>query len=151
MLEYLSMLITLIPWVELRGSIPIGVALGLNPWMVLASAIVLNILIFFPVYFGLKYLYKYVQNWRIIKRVVSSAQKRSEKFLGKKGILALAVFIGVPLPFTGVYSGTIIAWLIGMDWKRTLAAVVLGVLITATIIFAIVMGAVGLFGFLLPG
>jgi len=150
MLEYLSMLITLVPWLELRGSIPIGVAIGLNPWMVLASAIILNILIFFPVYFGLRFLYKYIQNWRIVKKILGSVEKRSQKMINSKhGVLALAIFIGVPLPFTGVYTGSIIAWITGMNWKKALLAVTIGVLIAATIVFAIVMGAVTALNFFL--
>ena len=148
-IEYLSMLTTLIPWLELRGSIPIGVALGLNPWIVLASAIVLNILIFFPVYFGLRFLYKYVQNWRIVKKVIGMAEKRKEKLNSKGGVLALAIFIGIPLPFTGVYTGTLIAWLTGMEWKKALASVIIGVLIAAAIVFAIVMAGATAFNLFL--
>ncbi len=140
--------ITLVPWIELRGSIPIGIASGLDPWIVLVTAVVFNILIFFPIFFCLKFLYRFLSRWGFFRKAVEKIRKKGEPYVKKYGVIGLGIFIGIPLPGSGVYSGTLLAWLIGMKWKKAFTAAVIGVLIAGSIIFAASMGvfsAIGLF------
>lgn len=133
-------LITLLPWIELRGSIPVGIGLGLNPWLVLLVSVIFNILIFFPVFFGLKFVCKFLGRWRFFERVLARIRKKGEPYIKKYGVIGLAIFIGIPLPGTGVYSGTLLAWLLDMKWKGAFLASLIGVLIAGSIVFAVSMG-----------
>jgi len=138
--------ITLVPWIEVRGSIPYGLLVGINPVTVFILCTIANIIIFFPIYFGLTYLYKYVEKWKytknITKKVVGLARKKGKPYIDRYGVLGIAVFIGIPLPGTGVWMGTLIAWLFGLDWKKGFLSAALGVIIASTIVFALSYGAI---------
>jgi len=128
-------LTTMLPVAELRGGIPIGFVMGLDPVLVVITAIIVNCLIFFPIFFGVSILYKDVlSKWGTFNRVVERAHRRIIGHMERWGILSLAIFVGIPLPVTGVWTGTIIAWFLGLDWKKSFLAIALGVLISATIV-----------------
>ena len=132
----LILLTTLLPWVEMNGSIPLGLAAGLNPLLVFLAAIVFDIAIFFPLWIGLQVVYPKVSHWSIVQKVVSKAERKS-KGIQKWGPLGLGLFIGAtPFPGSGVYTGTIIAWLLRMKFKHAFVAIIIGVLLSALIIFA---------------
>jgi len=145
-------LITLAPWIELRASIPIGIiptdlgiTLGiipadLNPLLVFVIAVVVNILLFFPIYFGLKFAHKYLVRWKFYEKTTTRIREKGEPYIKKYGFIGLGVFIGIPLPGSGVYSGTLLAWLVGMGWKKAFAAAVIGVLIAGSIVFGLALG-----------
>ncbi|MCX6814899.1 MAG: small multi-drug export protein [Candidatus Aenigmarchaeota archaeon] len=137
----LVVITTMLPVSELRGGIPLGIALGLPPWLAILTAIIANCLVFFPVYFGLKIFYERLfSRWKISRKIVERSKKKAEPYINKYGILGLAVFIGVPLPATGVWTGTLIAWIMDLNWKKSFLAACLGVLIAAAIVSAIVLG-----------
>jgi uncharacterized membrane protein len=143
-MDFFPLLLTLLPWIELRGSIPAGIAAGMDPWFVLGAAIVLNIALFFPNWIGLEKGYSKIKRWRIVRKIVTKIKRKAVTIDPRHRTFGLALFIGIPLPFTGVYSGTLVAWLLGMDWKHALAGVIAGVLIAATIVFGICMGVLSL-------
>lgn len=140
---------TMLPIAELRGGIPLGIGLGLPPAAVIAAAIIANCVIFFPIYFGLGLLYGGLFSRSARARgLLERTQKRGRPYIERYGIMGLAVFIGIPLPMTGVWTGTIIAWLLGLEWKRSFLAVCLGVLIAASIVSLVVFGIIGGLGIL---
>ncbi|HLE02452.1 MAG TPA: small multi-drug export protein, partial [Dehalococcoidia bacterium] len=59
---------------------------------------------------------------------IQRVRDRGRPLVSKHGFLGLALFVAVPLPFTGVYSGTILSWLMGMDLKKSSLAIGLGAL-----------------------
>jgi len=138
-------LITLVPWIELRGSIPVGIGLGLDPWLVFIFAVIFNILIFFPIFFGMRFIYRFLSKWKFFERIVTRVRKKGKPYVKKYGVIGLGIFIGIPLPGSGVYSGTLLAWLLGMEWKKAFMAAVIGVLIAGSIIFAASMGVLSIF------
>jgi len=131
--------ITLVPWIELRGSIPYGFVKDLNPAAIFVVAIVINILLFFPIYFGLKFAYKYLKRWKFFERITIRIREKGEPYVKKYGVIGVGVFIGIPLPGSGVYSGTLLAWLVGMGWKKAFVAAVIGVFIAGGIVFGLAM------------
>ena len=145
-------LITLVPWIELRGAIPSGIAMidsgqmDIEPIFVFVIAVVVNIILFFPIYFGLKFVYKYLIHWKFFEKITIKIQKRGEPYVKKYGVLGVGIFIGIPLPGSGVYSGTLLAWLLGMGWKKAFAAVIIGVLISGSVVFGITMAGFSIFG-----
>ena len=134
-------LITLVPWIELRVSIPYGIiGTDLDPIIVFVTAIVVNIILFFPIYFGLKFAHKYLVRWKFYERTTIRIREKGEPYIKKYGFIGLGIFIGIPLPGSGVYSGTLLAWLVGMGWKKAFAAAIIGVLIAGSIVFGLAWG-----------
>jgi uncharacterized membrane protein len=138
------LLATVLPISELRGGIPLGITLGLDPWLTFSVAVVVNALIFFPVFFALRLFYdKFLFRVPLFGRYLDGLRKRGKPMVDKYGFWGLFLFVAVPLPFTGAYTGTILAWLLDMDWKKALPAVALGVVVAGIIVFLITLGVVG--------
>lgn len=143
-------LVSMVPIVELRGAIPIGVGMGLPLWQVYVLAIIGNML---PVPFIFLFARK-VLEWGKDKPVIGKfftfclekGHKGGEKLKAKAGrglFWALMLFVAIPLPGTGAWTGTLAASLLDMDFKKSSLAVVLGVL-TAGVIMG--LASAGVFG-----
>ena len=89
--------ITFLPWIELRGSIPAGIAMGLDPWFVLSLVLFLNIILFFPIYFGLRFIYSFFSRWSFFERIVTKIRIKGEPYVKKYGVIGVGIFIGIPL------------------------------------------------------
>ena len=127
----LMFLVSMVPLIELRGSIPIGLGMGLNPLWLYIICIVGNML---PVPFIFFFARK-VLVWGSDK-----------KFIGKFLYWALFLFVGIPLPGTGAWTGTLAASLLDMDFKKSVIAVMAGVILAGIIMglgTAGVLGAAG--------
>lgn len=144
--DFLVMLLTLVPWLELRGSIPVGLAVGLNPVLVFVSAVILNAITFIPIWICLNLLFPYIKNWRIIKWASQNTLKRRAT-IDKYGIPGLAIFVAIPLPFTGVWTATILAWFMRMPTWRSFIAISIGALGAGIIVFAACVGIFAGLGF----
>jgi uncharacterized membrane protein len=136
-------LLALTPVVELRGSIPYGIAVGLNPVLVVFVSIVFNILAAPLAYLVLSYvvgLFQHVQ-WfhNFWEKIVVRSQNKVRLTIDRYGVLGLALFIAVPLPGTGVYTAAIGAYALGFKLKELLIATVFGVCIAAVAVTAVVL------------
>jgi uncharacterized membrane protein len=135
------LLTTILPISELRGGIPLGISLGLNPWFTFFIAVIANALIFFPVFFALRLFYdKLLFRIPLFNKYLDSLRKRGKPKIEKYGFWGLFLFVAVPLPFTGAYTGTILAWLLGMDWEKAFPAVALGVVVAGIVVLLITLG-----------
>ena len=155
-LKYLSVfLISMVPLVELRGAIPFAtVSLGLAYWPSLAVCVLGNL---FPVpliYFFARKVLEWGQDKRYIgkffarclKKGESAGQKLSHR-AGKRGMfLALLLFVGIPLPGTGAWTGTLAASFLDFGIKGTSVAVSLGVVLAGIIMGVISMTGIHVFG-----
>lgn len=127
--------ITVIPWIELRGSIPYGISQGFDPLFVFLFALILNIAIIPVIYMGLKLFYQnFFIKFKICRTLVERVRKRGEKYIHKYGMLGMIIFVGIPLPGTGAYSGTILAWLLGMRKREAFFSIAIGVSIAAVLV-----------------
>jgi len=139
------LLATVSPISELRGGIPLGISLGLDPWLTFFIAVVANALIFFPVFFALRLFYdKLLCRIQLFNRYLESLRKRGKPKVDKYGFWGLALFVAVPLPLTGAYTGTILAWLLGMDWKKAFPAIGLGVVVAGVVVLLITLVILGI-------
>ncbi len=153
MIHYLmTFLISMVPLVELRGAIPYGVALGVPLYYVLPLAIVGNMI---PVPIIFLFARK-VLEWGKDKPVIGKfftfclekGKKGGEKLKAKAGrglFVALLLFVGIPLPGTGAWTGTLAASLLDMDFKSSILANMLGVLLAGTIMTLLSIFAYDLF------
>ncbi len=139
----LVMLTTALPVSELRGGIPLGVALGLDPWLVFVVAVVTNIAIFVPTRLALAWFYRSVFT-RIpyFDTYLVRVRRRGEPTVRKYGLLGLLLFVAVPLPITGAYTGTVLSWLLAMEWKRSFIAVGIGVVCAGVIVMLATLGVI---------
>ena len=142
-------LITLVPALELRASIPVGILHDEMPWpIVFAVCVVANIILGIVVFWALNRVVALLTRIKFIgflyDKYVERTQHRIDKAVEKWGEWAVAVFIGIPLPGSGVYSGALAAQLIGLKFRKFMVANVVGVLIAAVIVTAIsVLGGEG--------
>ena len=140
-------LISMIPVVELRGSIPYAAAVGI-PWHIaLPLAIVGNLL---PVPFILlfvKKVFDWMRKYPKLKKIVDFCERKFAKKAEKAGNVAfwtLVGFIAIPLPGTGAWTGTLAASILDMDFVPTIIAVMLGVLLAGVIIGLLSLGGINL-------
>lgn len=143
---------SMIPIIELRGAIPLGAGLGLPWWQTFLISVVGNML---PVPFILLFI-KSIIGWmsrcrvKLFNRVANWLLEKAEKNRGKieKYVFwGLALFVAIPLPGTGAWTGSLVASIIDMKlWKGVLSALV-GVLIAGVIMTLISYGVVAVFHF----
>lgn len=138
----LTLLVTLSPLSELRGGIPLGILqFELDPWLTFVMAVIANALIFFPVFFLLRVCYqKLLRRIPLFERYLEDLRKRGKPVVERHGFWGLALFVAVPLPVTGAYTGTMLAWLVGMEWRKAFVAVALGVVVAGTIVLLLTLG-----------
>ena len=138
------LLATVLPISELRGGMWLGiVTYRLDPLLIFSIAVIANILVFFPVFFVLRLFYdKFLFRVPLFGRYLDGLRKRGKPMVDKYGFWGLFLFVAVPLPLTGAYTGTILAWLLDMDWKKAFPAVVLGVVVAGVIVLLITLGVV---------
>ncbi|MGB4592735.1 MAG: small multi-drug export protein [Coriobacteriia bacterium] len=127
--------ITVIPWIELRGALPLAIQQGERVYLPLI--LLSNLAIFWPGYYFLELVYERFPEGGWVHRKLEKIRAKAHPLVEKYGTLGLAVFVAIPLPGTGAYSGTAAAWLLRMEPKKAFLAVSLGVLGA----FAIVWGA----------
>jgi len=137
--EFKLMLLAAVPIIELRGAIPAGMVMGLDP---LTSAIVSFIGSMLPVpfiLFGMKPVIQYMRRFKWAEKfldwLINRTVKRAKNF-DKYSFYGLMLFVAVPLPTTGVWTGSMAASLFGMRIKRSFFAIMIGNLIAAFLVTA---------------
>jgi len=136
------LLATISPISELRGGIPLGILYyKLDPLLTFSIAVIANALIFFPVFFALRLFYdKILFRIPLFSKYLDNLRKRGKPKVEKYGFWGLTLFVAIPLPITGAYTGTILAWLLGMDWRKAFPAVGLGVIVAGVVVLLITLG-----------
>ncbi len=121
--------ISLLPGVELRGSIPLGVGLGIHPLLVFGITVITNCALVPPYLLFLDLFYdRFLSRWAWFRRLmVERVRVKGEGLISRYGLAGLALFVAVPLPGTGAYSGATLAWLVGLDRRKSVVAVAAGV------------------------
>ena len=141
----MTMLISMVPVLELRGAIPAGVAAGLSVKEVLVVSIIGNLL---PVPIIILFVRK-VFDWMrkkserldfLVCRFEEKAKKQSV-MIDKYEWFGLVLLVAVPLPGTGAWTGALVAAMLNMRLKRALPAVFIGVVIAGIVVSYITYGA----------
>ncbi|MFH1053989.1 MAG: small multi-drug export protein [Candidatus Woesearchaeota archaeon] len=133
-------LLTFLPFLELRASIPYGIiVLGKEYWLlVFVIAVAANILlgpILYVFFHKIIHIFLKARVFNNIwENVVERARKRVKPYIEKYGVIGLGIFIGVPLPGSGVYTGAIGGYLLGFNFKDFMKSVVIGVLIAGIVV-----------------
>lgn len=138
------LLITLIPGIELRGSIPFGISEGLNPISVFMVAILANILVIPIALKFLDLLFHLFEEIKIVEKYVEKTHKKAHPYVEKYGVIGLAIFVAIPLPGSGAYTGSLAAHILGMDKRMAFLSISVGVLIAGLIVTLISTGVIHL-------
>ncbi len=145
----MTMLLSMVPVLELRGAIPIGVANGLNIWVAIGVSIIGNLL---PVPFIILFIRK-IFSWlrKLSKRLDGLVTKLEQRAAKKSDVVlryafwGLVILVAIPLPGTGAWTGALVAAMLDMRLKRAFPAIVLGVVIAGAIVAFVTYGAGALF------
>ncbi|HAJ74463.1 MAG TPA: small multidrug export protein [Lachnospiraceae bacterium] len=149
----ITLIVSMVPLIELRGAIPIAVRMGIPLPTAYVIAVIGNMI---PVPF-IYFFARKVLEWGKDKPVISGfcrfclmkGERGGEKLKSKAGrglFAALLLFVGIPLPGTGAWTGTLAASILNMGFKRSVIAVMLGVLLAGVIMGATSAGVFGALG-----
>ena len=146
-------LCSMIPIIELRGAIPMAFVLDMPWWQAYMISVIGNmlpvpfILLFIPRFLGwmqkckIKFLNKFA-NW--LNRKVEKNRPKIEKY----AFWGVCIFVAIPLPTTGAWTGSLVAAMIDMKFWKAMLSAFIGVLIAGAVVTAIVYGGIGALQFL---
>lgn len=134
-------LISMVPLIELRGAVPVAAGLGINYFVALGICVIGNMLPVPLIYFFARRVLEWGANKRFIGRFFRFCLVKGEragqklvKRTGRKGLfLALVLFVGIPIPGTGAWTGTLGASFLNMGFKSAALSVSLGVILAGCI------------------
>lgn len=137
----ITFFISMVPIVELRGAIPIAESLGLNIFIYYPVAIIGNMLPVPIIYLFARKVLEWGKDKKVIGKFFTWCLEKGEKggeklkeTAGERGLFfALLLFVGIPLPGTGAWTGTLAASFLNIDFKTSISAVTLGVLLAGII------------------
>ncbi|MBM7615361.1 COG2426 family protein [Alkaliphilus hydrothermalis] len=138
--EMMVIIIAAMPLMELRGAIPIGVSLGMHPLHatilgILGSITPVPILLIY-----LKPIFQYLRGTKLFRKLVDRTVQRTlnkSSKVKKYSALGLMIFVALPLPTTGVWSGCLAAILFNIPFKQAFPAIVIGTTLAGCIMFVL--------------
>lgn len=150
----LCFLVSMVPLIELRGGVPIAVGMGLDYWSALIVCVIGNMLPVPIIYFFARKVLVWGCNKKYIGKFftycIEKGERGGQKLKSKAGrgglFVALMLFVGIPLPGTGAWTGTLAASFLNMGIKSTSLAVSLGVIIAGIIMGIVSLTGVHVFG-----
>lgn len=133
-----SVLLCLLPISELRGGLPYALARGLVPWQAYLLCVAANGLVGPLVFLFLSTLHGLLEHlyWyrRVFEKLVERSRQRVHEKVEKYGYAGLIVFVAIPLPITGAYTGALGAWVLGMDARKSFLSIFAGVLVAGLVV-----------------
>lgn len=142
-LEYIKlMFLSMVPIIELRGAIPLGIAMNLNPIYIYITCLIGSSIIAVPVVLVFRQLIEYLRHRKYFNIIIRWIDKKIEgraKKLKAVSIIGIILFVGIPLPTTGSWSASALASIFKMRIKDALIGVFIGNAIAGIIMLAISM------------
>ena len=137
--ELLVFLLAALPISEVRGAIPVGLAIGMPLAKVLVISIIGNSLPVIPMLFLFEPISNRLRHFRLWRGFFDWFFERTKKktdIIQKYEALGLAIFVGIPLPMTGAWTGCVAATMFKMKFKYAFFAIMTGILLAAAIVTA---------------
>ena len=136
---------SMVPVIELRGALPAGVAMGLDPWVAFAVSVVGNMV---PVPFIILFIRK-ILDWmkrfekfrRLVEKIENKAKKHEDRIV-KYEALGLFLLVAVPLPGTGAWTGSLVAALFDLRLKSAVPVIFAGVVTAGLVVLFVTYGVV---------
>lgn len=144
--EVIIFIISLMPILELRGGLLAATLLDVEFVRAAVICIIGNILPIPIVLLFLRFVLDLFEKWSVTKKIVTWLEKKVEEKreqIDKYGYLGLIIFVGIPLPGTGAWTGSLIAIMLGMNRKKSFVCILLGILLAAIIMSILSYGILG--------
>lgn len=146
--EFTVILTAMLPVIEVRGAIPVGIALGMSPFHATLLAFLGSIIPVPFILWTIRPIFTYLRRTKLFRRLVNTLTDKSMRKSGKVkkyGYIGLFFFVAIPIPGTGVWSGSLIAALLNMRIKYAFPTIVLGNLVASIAIMLLSFGVVNIF------
>ena len=146
--EVFAALISMVPIIELRGGLPYAILSGVSPALAFPLCIVANLI---PVPFILWFItpiFSWMKKTKLFRPMVEKLEKRAmdkKEQVEKSYVWGLLLFVGIPLPGTGAWTGALIAAMLDIPKKKSIPAIALGVCLAAVLMGALSLVFEGLF------
>jgi len=129
--EILVILVAALPVVELRGAIPLGFSLGMSPWHVFLLAVCGNLLPIFPLVWLIRPGYNWLRrrNLTVLADRILARTRLKSASVARYGAIGLLLFVAVPLPGTGAWTGALAAFVLGIPKRWALPAISAGTIV----------------------
>jgi uncharacterized membrane protein len=150
--ELITILIGASPILELRGAVPFAISQGFLPGKAYLLSVVGNMLPVLPLFFIFDYLFNKLKDTKYIGAFLSwwfAKIEKKSKFIQTYGFLGLIIFVAIPLPTSGAWTGTLAARLLRFNIYKTVSGVFIGVLIAGGVVLCATQGIIKI-GFLTP-
>lgn len=145
--EIIVIIVSMLPLIELRGAIPIGIGLGMSFYESLVISFIGSTIPAILIVYLIKYVFFFLRKLKFFDNIITKIEVRTlskREQIDKYGYWGLFLFVAIPLPGTGVWSGSLLSYLLGMKKLKSLAVVILGNLVAGVIIAIISNGAFNL-------
>jgi uncharacterized membrane protein len=143
-IELTVMLTAALPVIELRGAIPVGISLGMTPVHAAVIAFIGSMIPVPFILFTIRPIFNYLKTTKTFRKLVDKLTARSLRYnsakIQKYGVWGLILLVAIPLPGTGVWSGSLAAALLDMRFKWAFPAILVGNLIAGILIMGISEG-----------
>lgn len=144
--EVVVFIISMLPILELRGGLLAASLLKIEFLRGLVICIVGNLIPIPFVLLFLEFIFSLLKKWKVTRKIVEWFEKKvlsRRKQIDKYGYWGLLLFVGIPLPGTGAWTGSALAVLLGLDKKKSFLFIILGVLLAALIMSIVSYGILG--------
>jgi len=137
------LLVSAMPFSELRGGIPLGIYYGFDPVKAFLIAVIGNLI---PIPFLLLFLERlrnFASRWWLTAKLYKMVERRTErkrKLIDKYGYLGLTMFVAVPLPVTGAWTGSLLAFLLKLNPLKAFVFIAMGVIIAGIVVLSTTLG-----------
>ena len=141
--EILVFVISMMPILELRGGILAAALLNMDPIISYIVCVIANILVIPIALYLLEFIFKILRKIKFFDKIITKIENKclsKKSQLDKYGYLGLVLFVGIPIPGTGAWTGCFLASLLGMDKKKSFLAAMLGVLLASIIMMILSFG-----------
>ena len=150
--EFTTIFIASLPVSELRGAIPWATAMGMSWREAFVYAYIGNFIPVIPLLIFLEPVSRFLRRWGPFDRFFEwlfARTRRKGKLVERYEFFGLIIFVGIPLPVTGAWTGTIAAFLFGIPLWRAVIAVLCGIFVAGCVVTLATQGVVQVFNFIL--
>ena len=140
-----TLVTAMLPILEIRGAIPVGVASGLDPWLAFAVGFVGNMLPIPILILLTRKVIEWLKQHNMLVKVTAWLENKGSKGaqkVQKYSFWGLFILVAIPLPGTGAWTGALVASLLDMRLKRALPAIAMGVAVAGLIVLLVTYGVI---------
>lgn len=145
---FLTFTTAMIPVVELRGAIPLGIAAGLPPALACIAAILGNLVPAPLIILLVRRIFDWLRDTRLFGPKIVWLERRAHlkgRLVRRYRLLGLVILVGIPLPGTGAWTGSLVAAMLNIRMRHALPAILLGLIAAGLITTAVTLGVIHLF------